>query len=235
VKPEVTTVNVILVGRFNPADFALSLEPMKKAVMPEKVSDLAYETFLPGQVVIAKLSWGKFSILQNQISIEASSVPYVQCLDFLTRLIHDVSPSSVVTKFGINLICHYRFLSIQKRDELGIRLVPPANWGNFGKDVESSFSQEVPDHGGLMKAVMRRPRNGGQPFGWKDVIVEPSAIIDPGYGVALTINDHFEPNSARIAVLNSERAISDELVKTLVQVFEKSVEDSLAIGDDIFK
>ena len=191
-KPEQTVVNVVVLGKFSPAEF--ELEPMRRcrALGPDEQELAAYEALLPNQVVVVSLPWGKLSVVPDRVTVEVTTVPYVRCADLLLKLLREAAPSSIVAKFGINMTSHYRFANMAARDKFAIRLAPPSAWGRFGAAVEDSFQEAGQRHGGLMKLSMRHGLPADRSAGWIDATIEPSALLIKDQGVAITINDHYE-------------------------------------------
>ena len=185
--------------------------------------------------MVVSLPWGKLTVLPDRVSVEALTVPYIRCADLLLKLLREASPNARVTKLGINMTSHYRFQSMAARDKFAMRIAPPGAWGNFGATVEKSFHETEDRHGGLMKLTMRQARPTDRSSGWIDATIEPSGLFHKDQGVAIMINDHYEMSDEDLqAMRRSERAASDELLTLLERNFEKSVERSFNICDDVF-
>jgi hypothetical protein len=234
-KPQQTAVSVVLLGNFAPAEF--ELEPMRqcRALGPEELLYAAYEALLPNQVVVVTLPWGKLTVLQDRVTAEVTTVPYIRCADLVLKLLHEASPNSLVTKFGINMTSHYRFADLAARDKFAMRLAPPSAWGKFGAIVEKSFQEREDRHGGVMKLTMRQAKPSDRSAGWIDATIEPSALFHKDQGVAIMINDHYDTSAEDLAAMRqSARATSEELLSLFERNFEKSVERSFGICDDVF-
>lgn len=233
-KPEQTAVSVVLIGNFKPAEFRLdSLEKANVLGSPDQAA-ASYEALVPDQVVVLVLPWGKMSVVVERLVVEVTQVPYVRGADLVLKLLNDVSPSSTVLKFGINMVCHYKFPSVAERDAFASRLVPPRAWGPFGAIVEKSFDEDSDRHGGVMKVQMRQARPPDRSAGWIDVTLEPSQLIPNNQGVAISLNDHYELSIERVAELRgSTRASSEELLGLLESNFDASVNRSFEICDGL--
>jgi hypothetical protein len=234
-KPEQTLVSVVLLGQFKPADFELEAIGSSKALGADDLRLARYEALLHNQVSQIVLPWGKLTAMTDRLSIDVTQVPYVRCVDLVLKLMHEVSVASLVTKFGINVIGHFKFDSVAARDGFASRLVPPSAWGAFGSAVKVSFKEKQDRHGGLMRVTVRQARPDERPAGWIDVTIEPSALIENDQGVAISINDHHELPEDASPRNAQRRAASEQLLMVLEEQFDQSVANSFAVCDDILK
>lgn len=179
-----------------------------------------------------KFPWGKMQALTDSLTVEVASAPFVRGSDLLLKMLRDASPTSSVTKFGINLTSHYRYESVEARDAFAVRLAPPNAWGWFGEEVEKSFTETDDKHGGLMRITMRQAAPGDRSKGWIDVTAEPSRLFG-NQGVAITVNDHYEVSLEEAESLRSQRAISEAILAMVEGVFDTSVERSFTICDAV--
>lgn len=231
-KPEQTGVSVVLLGTFKVSDFELDQIRSVKALSENDLEQAHYDELLREHIVGVTFPWGKLQALTDRLNVEVANAPFVRGPDLLLKLLRDASPASTVTKFGINLTCHYRYDSIEARDAFAVRLAPPNVWGWFGDEVEKSFKERDDKHGGLMRITMRQAAPGDRSKGWIDVTVEPSRLFG-NQGVAITINDHYEVSVEEAESLRSPRAISEVLLSMVEGCFDNSVERSFRICDAV--
>ena len=235
-KPEQSSVSLVLLGVFQPVDFSLQRFHEAKLLGEAELANVTYELLVPGQAMNLLLPWGKFSIVAERLSIETTQVPYVRVCDMAMKLLREVSPSAMVAKLGINLTAHFKFADAATRDRFASRLVPPEAWGSHGEAVRKSFSESGDRHGGVMRVTMRQARPPDRSTGWLDVTVEPSTQIATEQGVAITLNDHYELSKEDLDRLRGNgRAVSEELLNTLASSFDLSVERSLGICEELTK
>ena len=232
--PERTVVSIVLLGHFKPTEFELQRLSKERVISEEDVAATAYEMLVPEQAVILVLPWGKFSVVSDRLSVDITQVPYVRGADLVMKLLREISPGALVSKFGINLVVHYRFPDMEARDRFACKLVPPEGWGTFGDLVRKSFNEAGRRHGGLTRVTMRQAQPSDRSAGWLDVTVEPSALIANDRGVALSLNDHYELSiEDRERVKGSPRAVCEELLSLLEKNFDTSIERSYDICSDL--
>jgi hypothetical protein len=231
-KPAQTGVSVVLLGTFKVSDFELDRIGSAKALSENDLEKAHYDGLLREQIVSVTFPWGKMQALTERLIVEVANAPFVRGPDLLLKMLRDASPSSTVTKFGINLTSHYRYDSIEARDAFAIRLAPPNAWGWFGDEVEKSFKERDDKHGGLMRITMRQAAPGDRTKGWIDVTAEPSRLFG-NQGVAITVNDHYEVSQEEAESLRSQRAISEVLLAKVEDCFDNSVERSFRICDAV--
>lgn len=229
-KPELTAVTIVLLGRFSPADFDLRRLESSKAVAKAEIKQSEYELLVPDQAVGVVFPWGKLTVVPERMVVETAQVPYVRVADLALKLTREISPTSLIAKFGINVTSHYKFQDVGARDRFASRLAPTPNWGAFGQLVQESFRESGDKHGGLMRVTMRQALPPGRSAGWLDITVEPSPALPRDVGVAVMANDHFETSEEDLERFrNSARAVSDMLLDQLASNFDKSIERSFDV------
>lgn len=231
-KPAQTGVSVVLLGTFKVSDFEVDRIRSVKALSENDLEQAHYDGLLRDQLVSVTFPWGKLQVVADRVSMEVANAPFVRGPDLLLKMLREASPTSVVTKFGINLTSHYRYDSVEARDAFAVRLAPPNAWGWFGDEVEKSFKERDDKHGGLMRITMRHAAPGDRTQGWIDVTAEPSRLYG-NQGVAITVNDHYEMSPDEAGPLRSPRAISEVLLDRVGGGFDKSIERSFGICDAI--
>lgn len=232
-KPEQSTVSVVLVGKFKPSELGIDQLREAKALGGSDLDSARYELLVPDQAIGVVLTWGKYTVVQDKLTIEVTQVPFVRSLDLALRLAIDLSPRTTVSAFGINLTSHFRFSSIAARDQFATRLVPTDGWGALGKRVAESFALDGDRHGGIMRVTMREARPNGRAAGFRDVTLEPSPMIPGSQGVAISINDHHVLAASEIQASMGPKGITELLLEMLAKEFDASVETSFKICDEL--
>ena len=233
-KPELRVLTLVLVGRFASKPVSIKSLVDSKAIGQGDANSAEYELLIPDHALAISFPWGRLQIEPERLVVETAQVPYVRALDLASKIVAELAPTSVCVKFGINVTSHYRFMSMTERDVFACKMAPPASWGEFGAKVEASFKETGDKHGGLMRLTMRQAIPEDRAAGWLDITIEPSAAIKDNAGVAVMTNDHYELSTEEAKDLKgSARAISEQLLETLNQCFDLSIERSIAVSDGV--
>lgn len=229
-KPGTSSVSAVLVGRFAPDDFSIDALAQCKAVAAGDLDAARYEAFLKGQVSSVRFPWGKLAVTGEKLICEVKEAPYIRAADLALKCLREVSLTGTVRLLGINYVAHFEIADDSKRDEIGRRLMPPANWGSWGADVEESFRYPATDsrHGGMITAVMRQGVPDDRPGGHMDVRVEP-ALRGSVMGVLVSVNDHYEVPPKSL----SERTITSMLLDCLELNFDRSIDRSMSVAEEL--
>lgn len=223
-----------------PTEFVPAKLAEAGAIAKEELSQIAWTALVPNQAVEYQFSWGRLFAVSDRFTIETQQVPFVRVADLALKCMREVASRAVVSRFGINFVCHFRLNRSQDRDRMGQRLVPLKNWGKWGSTVEESlsFPAQDPRHGGMMTVVVRQGKPEDRDAGWIDVKIEPSMVIADGQGVLIAVNDHYESHLVHSHRLNDNfeertRKESDALLTQLEQSFDSSIDRAEKIMNDI--
>ena len=231
--PESTVVTIVLVGKFDPNLFRLEKLVECQALSEADSQASSYVALLPDQVVEIAMPWGKLTALSERVSIEVAQVPFIRGADLALKCMREIAPSSLVRMFGINVTSIYQLPSIDARDALGTRLVPPTSWGAWGVQVKDSLKLGGTKHGGMTLAVLRQGVPDDREGGWLDARVEPSRLFQ-NTAVQIGMNDHYEvPSVSEGGQTFSEKALSKKLLDRLESAFDLSVERSARVANEI--
>lgn len=240
----ITKINLVLIGRFQPNKF-MPNELAKAKVISQKTSELAqFVTLIPGQEVSYSFGWGVLEVSEERLVIHSLEAPHVRICDAVVKAIREVAPESVISRFGINVECHYDLGSADARNKLGVRLVPPEAWGSWGKEILQTMEGEfkgTPLQGGLMTVLMRNPfAHSNGLYGWRDITVAPSPEIKTEGGVWCRANHHHqlkglvpEEGQAEIPEPVYDFTSTNLLLDVLVGEFEQSIEASTSVFDEV--
>lgn len=235
-KAKLTSITVVMVGRFTPSDFGPSELAEKGAISEEEANAAIFTALLPNQMMSYRLPWGTVQVVEERLSVETTQTPYIRAADLVVKCLRDVARGCLVNKFGINFNAHFVLSSAKERDALGTRLAPPDSLGWWGLEVGKSLEKPVddPQHGGLTALVVRQGQPDEREGGWIDVRIEPSSRFQND-GVFISVNDHYQltrgPKPDPSAVLSAEG--TDTLLKRLEGAFDSSVERSERIAQSV--
>lgn len=232
-KPDSSTVSAVLVGKFQPSRFVLPALEEAEVLSSADIANARYEVLVRDQALHIILPWGALQVTLDRFTVEITQAPYVRGADLLLKCVAELGSGSVVRQMGINLKTHYIYQDPAERDQLGRRLLPATAWGMWGKEVAES--QKLPAssllHGGLACAVLRQQKEPvGDVEGHVDARVDSARPTDAGWGVLISINDHYE-----LAASSSGKPKKSEAVgtATLLEAFEECFDLSVAKSFDI--
>src|SRR5580658_8897869 len=163
-------VAVVLLGSFDP-DAALPEKLANAgAIRADEATEAKYRALLQGQVADYSLGWCNISAVRDRFTVESSQPPYVKIADLILKTLAELMPNAVLTKIGINRHYKMKFPDSETRDDLGTRLVPPAQWGDWGKQISNRIeANHATHHGGMVQVTMREGPIEGREMGWRDV------------------------------------------------------------------
>ena len=218
IEPEISGVNVVLLGDFNPAIFTPAWFALH-GILPESVTDSAHLGISHQQVTEFVADWLRLQVTAERFSVETLQAPHIRLCDFVARTFKEYLHHTPVSAFGINRNVHFRVKSLAERDRIGRTLAPVEPWGAWGQDLGLDGKQ-----GGMTALTMTRLNPEGRPSGGQiNVTVEPSHRIGEGrIGVYVRVNDHYTIDNAEL-----------ETAERLIELFEDNFESSLKRSDGI--
>jgi hypothetical protein len=236
-KPDSSVVSVVLIGAFAPSKFLLPALAEAQVLSSGDLASAKYELLVRDQAVHIFFPWGSLQVVQDRLTVEVAQAPYVRAVDLILKCLREVATGSVVRQMGINLKSEYVYQDAVSRDLLGKRLMPAEAWGVWGKEVAKSQALPATDpmHGGLTCAVLRRQKeekNGVE--GYVDARVDAARPTNAGWGVFISINDHYQPVGSATGVNKaSDAVVTATLLDVFAEVFDQSVASSMMIADGI--
>lgn len=236
-KPDSSVVTVVLVGAFMPSKFLLPALAEGEVLSASDLASANYELLVRDQAVHIILPWGSLQVVQERLIVEVAQAPYVRAVDLILKCMKELATGSVVRQMGINLKSEYVYLDAASRDLLGKRLLPAEAWGVWGKEVAKSQALPATDvmHGGLAYAVLRQQKEDKSGVGgYVDARVDAAMPTSAGWGVFISINDHYQPVIAATGVNKaSDAVVTATLLDMFAEVFDQSVASSMMIADGI--
>jgi len=241
-RPDHTTVSVVLVGAFQTSKFVLDELERGGVLSKTDIADSSYKGLLKDQYVELTIgSWGHLTVIPDNLTIEVSEAPYIRAVDMVLKCLREIAPLSTVRAMGLNVKSSFSFVDHVERDNLGMRLSPPSGWGPWGQKVRESIDFPMTDarHGGLKSVVMRQPRPDGRESGYLDVRVDSASeargnSVVPG--VQIFVNDHHDmPPLAEGEEAPSAHVQTAKMLDVLEGAFDSSIARSMEICDGIIQ
>ena len=222
IEPEISGVNVVLRGDFNPAIFTPAWFALHN-LLPESVADSAVLQVAHQQVTAFDADWLHFQVTVDQFTVDTSQAPYVRVRDLVIRVFKEHLFHTPLRAFGINRNVHFRVKSFAERARIGRTLAPVEPWGKLGQNLGLSG-----ENGGMTSLTMSQVAPHGRPTGGQiNITVEPSHRIGKGRtGVYVRVNDHY-------AIDNAELETAERLMELFEINFDPSLERSNGIIDHI--
>jgi hypothetical protein len=235
-------IGVILIGSFDPDAVRAQKLAESGVIRAADLETLEYRGLLQGQISDYSLGWCSILVTRDRFAVESSQPPYVKICDLILKSLNELMPTAVASMFGINMSYKMNFSDSAARDRFGVRLVPPGEWGEWGKRISKQIEEgKVERHGGMFQATMREQPIDGREAGWRDVqiIADTPTSLGMVGGTALTVNDHFQldltrhPEGADAA--ETARRRTSALLQILSEQFQGSIDQSESIAKGLIK
>jgi hypothetical protein len=223
VEPEEGGINVVSVGKFNPAIFQpawflsnglIGAEQAKGAVRAKELEDISLEGVHP-EATAFRAGWLEVQVTRDRCVLGTSELSSRQALfDFVINTFTLLSHTPVGA-FGVNVGAHFRLHDEAKWNSLGDRLAPKDLW------------QGILDRPGLRTLTMEEPREEKDniPAGWFRIEVGPSIRVPVGLFTAT--NEHFDLSD------KDEFRSGGELVRLLEVVGPRSAQHAFEVIDSL--
>ncbi len=218
--PEISGVNIVLVGNFNPAIFTPAWFALHD-LLPESAAENAELEIAHHQVTKFSTEWLQLDITLDHFQAATQSVPHIRVYDFVVRVFGENLFHTPIRALGINRYVHFRAPSQNARNRVGRALAPVEPWRpcieKLGLELECEY-------GGMRSLTMADTQpEGRSPGGQVNITVEPSTRIDKGRsGIYVNINDHYVVGSA-----------DANGCKQSMRLLESNFEDSIQRSDTI--
>ncbi len=222
IEPDVSGVEVFLVGVFNPAIFTPAWFAMHE-LLPKAAADSAELSVAHPRLTRFSLDWLNLQVKTDRFTADTRQAPHVRVQDLVVRVFREHLHHTPLRALGINRYVHFRVDSSAERDRIRTALAPTEPWGHWREEL--ALDQE---HGGMTSLTMSQTRPAGRPSGGRiNVTVEPSNPVGDGRtGVFVRVNDHY-------AAADGPPGGNAELTACLHDRFEASIRRSDGIIDHI--
>jgi len=224
-KPEIESVNIVLLGSFNPPIFRPDWLCKHQAI-GEPEAEAASIEIIHSQIARFRLEWLTLTVEPERLIAEALEPPWIRVKDLISTMFTDLLPHTPIHSMGINRQAHYRIDSQEKADAIGAALAPRDPWGSWAEWIDTKRGNG--QKGGLRSLSMQlHPKEDDRPEGFLLIKVEPSIKVTPG--VYFESNDHY-------SICSGERATGCvEIVGLLDTHFQSSVDRSITIFEQVLQ
>ena len=187
IEPEISSVSIVLVGRFNPAIFTPAWFALHE-LLPRRTAESADLHVAHNQLLEFSTEWLEVHVTPDRFLAATQQDPDVRLRDFVIRVFKELLYHTPIRAFGINRDIHFRAPNPAARDRVGRILAPVEPWSEC-----AGLPQLDGEQSGMVSLSMRHSeREGRPPGGFINVKVEPSVRIDDGrLGVYVQVNDHY--------------------------------------------
>ena len=223
INPEITGVDVVVLGDFNPTIFSprwLS----SHGFIRDSVADGAQVQVIHQEITDFTADWLHLQAMRDRFTLKTSQAPFVRLRDLVLRVFSEYLPHTPLRAFGINFSVHFLVDSRASRDRIGNLLAPLEPWGPWREKLDLDGKG-----GGLTRLQISQLAPRGRRSGDRiNVQVEPSNRVGrEGTGVFVSVNDHF------VAGSGAPPMGADGLMKVLGEEFSPSLKRSEGIVDHI--
>ena len=221
IEPEISSVNIVLLGKFNPAIFTPAWFSLC-GLLPETAASTAELRVAHPQVTAFSTDWLNLEVTVERFSVATLQAPHIRLRDLVARVFREHLYHTPLNALGINRDAHFQFRSPTERDRVGRMLAPVEPWGALGRDLKLDS-----EHGGMTSLTMSQLAPEGRTKGGLiNIRVEPSARIGQGRGVYVHVNDHYASDDTILGA-------GDRLTELLEDNFDTSLSRSNKIIDHI--
>ena len=222
IEPEISGVQVMLLGDFNPAIFTPAWFALY-GLLSQGVAENAELKVAHSQVTEFRADWLNLQVTTDRFRADTEQAPLVRVRDLVLRVFKDHLHHTPLRAVGINRNVHFSVRSTADRDRVGNTLAPVSAWGPWCEILELDN-----EHGGMTSLRMSQLRPKGRPEGSTvNITVEPSNRIGHGrIGVYVGVNNHYAINST------GPRAAAS-LMELFGEIFDPSLRDSDGIIEHI--
>src|ERR1700678_4003808 len=163
VDPEISGVNITLVGRFNPSIFQPYWFSANGLIAEEAARSAQIVVIHPEITSFTVDSLFGIQVTQDRFAIDRSVAPWILISDMTMRIFGALLPHTPIGRLGINRMVHYKVKDGATRDRIGHLLAPREPWGEFGKKVSSGTGLK---HGGLQSLALIQRDVDDRADGW---------------------------------------------------------------------
>jgi hypothetical protein len=213
-KPDISSLSVVLIGDFNPKIFQPAWFSAEGLIGKSEAESANILTIHP-EICIFQLEWLQLEVTRYRFIVETSQEPYFEVLRDLVFGTFELLSHTPLYQLGVNLNAHYKTKNEDEWHAFGHLLTPKDIWN------------EVLDHPGMSSITIEGDPNRDGFKGKTNVKVEPSKKVHPG--VYFNINNHYEVED------RSKSIGANEIVKTLKQMWQKSIDKSFDITNKLIQ
>ncbi len=223
IDPEIVSVDIVLLGDFNPAIFSPRWFSAN-GLLGESAADGADLRVLHREIADFVADGLRVQVTRERFTVGSRQSPFARLRDFVLRVFREHLFHTPLQAFGINYTVHFMVDSSATRDRVGNALAPLEPWGPWREQL--NFDGRG---GGMTSLRMSQFEPLGREEGGRvNVVVEPSARVgkESGRGVFVSVNDHFAGNA-------ESPGSAGKLLEILAEEFEGSIKQGNEIVDHI--
>ncbi len=207
---------IILLGDFNPKIFQPAWFGAQGLIAQSEAENAKIQVVHAEVVIFSLEDWLTLQVTRERFAAATTQVPYAEVMRDLVLGTFEALRHTPLRMMGINRDAHYGIESFDLWHSVGHRLAPKKIWGDILVDPGMNS----------LTIQGKRPDNFD---GAIRVTVEPSAIVYPGPGLFLRVNDHFEytnlpPGAGADDIMNILRDQWDVSYKRADSIIEKVLE-----------
>ena len=204
--PELQSHSIVLVGDFNPPIFQPAWMAAHNLIREAEAQE-AEIGIVHKEVIDFRIDWLRFQVTHDRLTATSTQEPFFEPLRDLVQGIFGLLKHTPLRMMGLNREMHFKLAAEGEWHAMGDVFVPKDIWA------------DLLDHPGMRRLNIQARRKDNFK-GSVNVRVEPSQepIL---YGVAFSVNDHFEIQRSQGSNNDSE-----EIVSILTEQWASSMQDS---------
>ncbi len=207
-EPKLSSLSIVLIGKFNPAIFQPEWFAREKLISDEQANSIKIK-LIHSELVVLEDENFLLNATLDSFSIRTDKDDYFKMLKDLSINIFTLLRHTPLHSMGINRNLHYELDDEKVWNNIGHKLAPKEPWKNLLNDP------------GMLEVHMQGGRDDDY-SGNINVSVQPYQRFK--YGVHIRVNDHFD-------AIDSNN--SSELIGYLSDVFDKSMEQANKIANTL--
>ena len=221
ITPELSSLNIVLRGRFNPAILSPSWFGWQGLLSKSDVMHADLKVTHP-EISVFSIDWFHLEVSQDKFNIETTQPPEIRISDLVIRIFREKLESTPIHAMGINRQVHFSAPTFKSRVDLGRTFAPIDPWDVPSPNRSFSIKDERSGMSSLTVSHIDPPDRS--PGGSINVTVEPSKKIGTdGTGVFVSVNDHYSVKD------KDELYGCSEIMDVLSSQFEASLYRSSSI------
>lgn len=240
IDPEISGASIVLVGSLNPRIFTPDWFARNKLLTATEAEAAELEV-VHEELTAFRMNWLNVRVEKQRFIAETNEAPFIRLCDLTVRVFKEFLIHTPLGRMGINRMIHFNVGDENTRNRVGRVLAPLEPWGAWGAEISKGDElitkkarekeldfETLRKRGGMMSLVMQQSYTGDdRPAGYIQVTTQPSVKIRQGAGIYMCVNDHYEIKDA------DEPAGAEAIIEMLPKQFEKSIERSEAIIDQV--
>jgi hypothetical protein len=223
IEPEISSVNIVLVGSFNPPIFHPEWFA-RNGLISDKEKQAAEVEIIHQAIALFRMEWLSIRVEPQRFIAETQEGPFIRLADFVVKTFKEYLNHTPVSMMGINRHVHFSVGDEDTRNCIGKKLAPHEPWGEWAATIEGKSKEK---RGGMRSLTMEQRDLDDRKKGYVRAKVEPSDHIKNEVGISMEMNDHYEVEDP------AKNQGCEELIGLLERQFDISIKRSEWIIDQI--